>query len=405
MTGQKGVAGDAGRLPLTVGVITETYPPEINGVANTLRHLVEGLEQRGHRVQLVRPRQHGDRTLYQVDGRTETLVPGLPIPGYRDLRFGLPVYWRLERMWRKALPDVVYIATEGPLGHAALTAARTFAIPALTGFHTQFHQYSTHYGLGLLKGPIAESLRRFHNRSDATLVPTAALRDDLIERGFRNVKVLGRGVDTELFDPRRRSAELRRSWGCPPSGRVLLYVGRLAAEKNLDLVLRTFQSIANTTPDARLVLVGDGPERERRRHTHPGLILPGAKVGVELAEHYASGDLFLFPSLTETFGNVVPEAMASGLPVIAFDYAAAGACIRSQENGVRVPVGDAGAFADAAAAAFADDTRLRLMSKGARETAEHMSWARIVQDLEERFFEVLPPWRRHPNGSALAAPV
>lgn len=161
-------------------------------------------------------------------------------------------------------------------------------------------------------------------------------------------------MDTELFDPRRRNEELRRSWGCPPAGPVALHVGRLAAEKNLELALEAFRAISASTPDAKLVPVGDGPKRQRLHHTYPDLVMPGVKVGVEFAEHYASGDLFLSPSLTETFGNVVLEAMASGLPVIAFDYAAAGTCIRSRENGIRVPMRDADAFIAAAATAFAD---------------------------------------------------
>jgi glycosyltransferase involved in cell wall biosynthesis len=385
-------------------MITETYPPEINGVANTLRHLVEGLEGRGHRIQLVRPRQPGERAGGGKSSSTEVLVPGLPIPGYRGLRFGLPVYWRLRRLWRKTPPDAVYIATQGPLGRAALNAASTLVIPAVTGFHTQFHQYSSHYGLGLLKGPIVDSLRRFHNRSDATLVPTDELRDELTSLEFHNVRLLSRGVDTKLFHPARRSDDLRREWGCPDAGPIVLYVGRLASEKNLELALRAFDGIAARFPAAKLVLVGDGPERENLRQTRPEAVLTGAKVGVELAEHYASGDLFLFPSLTETFGNVVLEAMASGVAVIAFDYAAAGTCIRRGENGIPAPKGDADAFVEAAVAAAADSARLDAMRSGARATAEQMSWRRVVGDLEELFFEVIRRRREHANETLAPTP-
>jgi glycosyltransferase involved in cell wall biosynthesis len=169
----------------------------------------------------------------------------------------------------------------------------------------------------------------------------------------------------------------------------VLYVGRLAAEKNLELARKAFQDIASSLPDVRFVLVGDGPELLRLRHAHPELILTGAKRGIELAEHYASGDLFLFPSLTETFGNVVPEAMASGLPVVAFDYAAAGAYIRSWQNGIKVPKGDAGSFREAATAAFGNGAALEAMAKCARVTAEGMSWSRILGDLEERFVDTI----------------
>lgn len=374
---------------LRVGVVTETYPPEINGVANTMLHLVEGLEKRGHRIALIRPRQPGESRTTGAIERPQILVPSLPIPGYSGLRFGLPVYWRLMRTWRRAPPDLIYIATQGPLGRAALNAARVIGIPSLTGFHTQFHQYSSHYGLGLLKGPIVENLRRFHNRSDATLVPNKVLRGELIDLGFENVHLFSRGVNTELFDPDRRSEELRRSWGCAPGGSAVLYVGRLAAEKNLELALQAFERIVAKAPDTKFILVGEGPERERLRRTHPKLILPGSKIDVELATHYASADMFLFPSLTETFGNVVLEALASALPTVAFDYAAAGACIRGQENGIKVPLGDSEAFVEAAVNALGDEARLRTMRDAARITAENMSWERVLADLEKLFFEVI----------------
>jgi glycosyltransferase involved in cell wall biosynthesis len=261
---------------LRVTVVTETYPPEINGVANTMRHLVVRLTGRGHQIQVVRPRQAADGGPHAEGLATETLVPGLPIPGYPGLRFGLPVYWRLRRLWRLRRPDVIYIATEGPLGQAALMAARASAIPTLTGFHTQFQQYSLHYGLGLLAAPIARALRRFHNRSDATLVPTAELRDRLIAQGFTRVQVAGRGVDTALFTPARRRAELRSRWGCGPLDPALLYVGRLAAEKNIKLVLETFSRTRVALPNAQCILVGDGPELARLRQAYPQFHFAGA---------------------------------------------------------------------------------------------------------------------------------
>ncbi len=183
------MAGMSAQRPLQLAIITETYPPEINGVVNIMHQLVLGLERRGHRVHVVRPRQTGNPRSCEARHPAETLVPGLPIPGYRGLRFGLPVFWRLRRLWRRERPDLVYIATQGPLGHAALRAARGAGAPAVTGFHTQFDQYSQHYGLGILTRPIEWTLRKFHNSSDAILVPTAELPDRLRGRGFVNVQV------------------------------------------------------------------------------------------------------------------------------------------------------------------------------------------------------------------------
>lgn len=374
---------------LEIAIVTETYPPEINGVANTMRYLAEGLAQRGHRILLIRPRQRMDALQPDPIPIVQLLVPGVPLPGYRGLRLGLPVYWRLRRLWGRATPNLIYIATQGPLGHAALAAARALNIPTVTGFHTQFHQYSEHYGLGLLTRPITAALRRFHNRSDMTLVPTAALQAQLSTAGFHHVQVFGRGVDVARFSPAWREPQLRRSWGCDEATLVCLFVGRLAAEKNLDLARAAFRAILAECAGARFVLVGDGPELERLRRECPDFICPGAKVGVELSAHYACGDLFLFPSLTETFGNVVTEAMASGLPVIAFDYAAAQTYIVSGENGVTLPVGDDAAFIAAARRLAREPGPLRQMGQAARKTAEGIRWDLVLGTVEECLAEVL----------------
>ncbi|NBC48097.1 MAG: glycosyltransferase [Gammaproteobacteria bacterium] len=381
---------------LYVALVTETYPPEINGVANTLSQLANGLERRGHRVGLVRPRQPADRPQAQhAPARSQAaepcqlLVGGLPLPGYRGLRFGLPAWKRLRQLWQDSRPDAVYIATEGPLGHAALRVAERLEIPALTGFHTQFQQYCSHYGVGLLMRPIAHLLRRFHNRSQATLVPTRSLQRDLSRDGFRNLHVLSRGVDTGRFSPAHRSRALRRSWGCDDQSLVALYVGRIAAEKNVALAIEAFERIHHAQPNSRCVLVGDGPELAQLRQHHPGHVYTGAKIGHELAVHYASADLFIFPSLTETFGNVLTEALASGIAPIAFDYAAASEHLHDGVNGYSVPMADRAAFLRCAEQAAEDRGRLSDLGRAARQTAESLSWERVIADLEDRLFSVI----------------
>ena len=378
---------------LHVGVVTETYPPEINGVANTMRHLVEGLAARGHVVHLVRPRQPRRGCVSPPPNLgpriQQTLVPGFPIPGYRGLRFGFPVFSPLRGLLRGHRLDVLYIATQGPLGHAALTVARLERVPTVTGFHTQFHQYSRHYGLAILTRSIVRALRRFHNRSDATLVPTRELEAELAGQGFANLHLFGRGVDVELFSPQRRDPRLRGAWGCGPDDLAVLYVGRVAAEKNLDLAREAFEAIEATCPKARFVIVGDGPALAHLQRDHPRFVCTGSRVGEALAAHYASADLFLFPSLTETFGNVVPEAMASALPVVAFDYAAAHAAIVSDVNGVTVAPNDSAGFVAAAVRIAQDRARLRTMGVAARRAAEGMSWERVLGDVEERLLEVV----------------
>lgn len=359
--------------PLNLALVTETWPPEINGVAMTLSRLAGGLRENGWRVSLVRPRQRNESE-WTDPGFGQLLVPGLPIPGYAGLRFGLPVVGTLRRNWSQQRPDVVHIATEGPLGWAALQVASSLNIPVTSTFHTNFHRYCKHYRIGWLRGLVTRHLRQFHNRSAFTMVPNDVLRQDLQQEGYRNVVVLGRGVDTGLFSPARRSVELRAQWGVPEHGLAVIYVGRLAPEKNLRTLEAAFEAIERRNPLARMVWVGDGPELDRLRKSHPHHVFAGAKLGSELAEHYASGDLFLFPSQTETYGNVVPEAMASGLAVAAFDYAAAAIYVRDQHNGMLAELGDQQAFIAKAAALAADPEKIRQFKQLAPEAVSPHTW-------------------------------
>jgi glycosyltransferase involved in cell wall biosynthesis len=369
------------RQPLHVAVVSETYPPEINGVAMTTGRNVHGLLREGHSVELIRPRQHPNDIAATAAGFDEWLVPGLAIPRYDMLRMGLPAKQSLLRRWSQRRPDIVHVVTEGPLGWSALAAARSLYLPVSSGFHTNFHSYSRHYGIGWLKGPITAYLREFHNRTDATMVPTADMAGELAHAGYRNLRVVGRGVDTQLFSPTRRSAELRRSWGLGADDLAIIGVGRLAAEKNLRLTIATYLAIREQVPNARLVLVGDGPERKRIAAACPECIFAGMRTGEDLATHYASGDLFLFPSLTETWGNVTTEALASGLAVVAFDYAAARVLIEDGRNGLVVAHGDPVAFIEAAKRIAGDPQLRAALRLHAREGVARMGWGSVVGDL------------------------
>ncbi|HEX5394273.1 MAG TPA: glycosyltransferase family 1 protein [Rhodocyclaceae bacterium] len=372
---------------LRVALVTETFAPEINGVAMTLGRMVEGLRQRGHSVQLVRPRQHRADAPPPEPGLEQVLVPGLPIPRYPGLRFGLPNGRHLRRLWNAQRPHIVHVATEGPLGWAALNTARRMGIPVSSTFHTNFDAYSRYYGIGWLRGGIISYLRQFHNRAATTLVPTRRQADSLDANGFRNVGVLSRGVDTRLFSPSRRSENLRARWGLDQDALVVAYVGRIAKEKNLGLLIRAFDAIQQRAPNARLLFVGDGPATAelKRRQDKSRYIFAGMRHGVDLAEHYASADLFLFPSLTETFGNVTTEALASGLPVVAFDYGAAGELIIDGENGRLAPLDDEDAFINAAVQlALAPGRRQSLRGMAAPSVA-HLDWDCI----HDRFEAVL----------------
>ena len=373
---------------LRIAVVTETYPPEINGVAMTISRMVEGLRQR-HEVELIRPRQNPLDTAKNEAGLQEVLVRGFPIPRYPGLKLGLPAKRLLIKRWTENRPDVVHLVTEGPLGSSALSAARKLGIPVSSDFHTNFHSYSRHYGFGWLQKTIAAHLRKLHNRTDTTLVPTRELRDDLAQNGYQNLRVVARGVDTSLFHPSKRSEKLRLQWGVVADDELaVIYVGRISPEKNLPLVLRTFKVLQAGNPKMKLVLVGDGPVRAELQRQNPEYVFAGMRTGEDLATHYASGDIFLFPSMTETYGNVTVEAMASGLAVVAYRYAAAAEHISHGENGLHAEYGNEEEFIQQACALASDAARIERLRWQAHQTMLKLDWEYVVDEFEHALAEL-----------------
>ncbi len=388
---------------LRVAVVTETYPPEINGVSRTVGLMVEALIERGHEIHLVRPRQGPEPDAPRRPKFRQRLVPGMPIPLYPDLRLGLVSRRSLQRSWSEWRPDVVHVVTEGPLGWAAVAAARRLGIPVSSDFHTNFHSYSRHYGFGLLSGVVARYLRALHNRAHCTLVPTAEMQAGLEGLGFERVEVVGRGVDGDLFDPRRRSEALRSAWGCREGDIAVLHVGRLAPEKNLAHFVEAAEAMRFLTA-ARVVLVGDGPQGATLRARHPDFVFAGMRTGEDLAAHYASADVFLFPSVTETFGNVTLEAMASGLAVVAYDYAAAQRHLRHAVSGLLAPLGDKAEFVKMAAQLARGPALQKRLGAEARRTAEALTWGRVFDEQEAVLRRVAQAGREAPR-TALAESV
>jgi len=374
---------------MRIAVVTETWPPEVNGVAVTLACVVQGLTQRNHSIQLIRPRQERDEVAATEQRLSEMLMRGLPIPRYPQLKLGLPGKKAMVRAWTLQRPDLVHIATEGPLGWSALQAARRLKLPVTSDFRTNFHAYSQHYGVGWLRKPIVAYLRKFHNQTACTMVPTRQLKDELGAAGFQNLQVIARGVDTALFSPQRRSAALRHSWGAEPDTLVLLSVGRLAAEKSLDLVIQAYHALVQDGRKVRLVFAGDGPYRTEIEQRCPEAVLLGMCTHQQLADIYPSADLFVFPSTTETFGNVTLESLASGTPVLAFNCAAAKDLLIPQHNGWLVEAGDVNAFLSQARAIAQDVETLQAMRAATAASVAEQGWDHIVGEVERVFRSTL----------------
>ena len=369
-----------------IAVVTETYPPEINGVARTVGLTVDWLLARGHTVELVRPRQRNEPVRAPHPALHETLTGGAAVPR-SQVQVGFALPGKLSSRWRSSRPDLVHVVTEGPLGWAAVSAARSLGVRVSSDFHTNFHSYAGHYGFGWMQRAVVRYLRAIHNRTVCTLVPTEQLRAELEHLGIERLRVAGRGVDAALFDPARRSAELRRTWGCSGDELVVISVGRLAPEKALDQFANAARSMRAIDPRIRVVVVGDGPVRAPLQRRNPEFHFAGARVGADLGEHYASADVFLFPSTTETFGNVVLEAMASGLAVVAFDDAAARQHIVHAASGLLAPRNDIPLF-NHLAGLLAHDPAMRLsLGCEARRVARGIPWERKFLELEEVLLE------------------
>jgi glycosyltransferase involved in cell wall biosynthesis len=331
---------------MRIGIVSETYPPEINGVALTVHSLAAGLAQRGHSVDLIRPRQSSS---FQDE-------PGIEVTSVR----GGAV----------------------PLGWSAMRTARRLGIPVSSGFHTRFDSYADHYGVGLLTPVVRGYLSRFHQRSAATLVPTDALADELRTMGVSNARLLRRAVDTQLFHPDKRDDALRASWGVAARTPVVLYVGRIAAEKNLDLAVQAFRALQKQVPDARYVWVGDGPARAALEAAHPDFIFAGVQRGEALARYFASADMFPFPSLSETFGNVIIEALAAGLPVVAYAEGAAREHLEDGVNGYCIASGNEAAFIDASCRLASNPALIRHMGRAAQAGVAGLSPDSVIRDFE-----------------------
>ncbi|MBD5778742.1 glycosyltransferase family 1 protein [Pelagicoccus sp. NFK12] len=369
---------------MKLALVTETYPPEINGVAMTLSQLVSGLRDKGHRVQVVRPLQTSEKGDPKTEPDTITVF-GLPIPRYPDLRFGLPSRNRLIHAWQSNRPDIVHVATEGPLGLSAIRAAKSLGIPTTSTFHTNFHSYSEHYNAKFATRIVLAFLRWIHNQTRCTMAPTLELAKQLAAEGFRNMEVFGRGVNLKVFNPQARDENLRRTWGAAPDTPVFIHVSRLAAEKNYDLLQKAYSEIRYRRPDAKFVVIGSGPMEKKLKQDLPFATFPGSiplENRPELARYYASADAFLYPSKTETYGNVATEAMASGNALVAFDYAAPAQHVRQGLTGLISALDDDAGFVASSLAVATDDSLREKLGQAAAAYAPAFDWQPIVDRFE-----------------------
>jgi len=372
-------------MDLRLALFCDSYLPQLNGVSLLLERLVDAVRDRGGAVRVY--------TTTDPNATLDTEIrrwPSVTFWLYPEHRLALPTHASIKRELEAWRPTIVHAASPFGLGLAARRGARALGIPFVSSYHTSWSAYTKFYGLGFLSDFAWRYLRWFHNGGDRTYAPTEATRKELESHGVTHTAIWSRGVDTVRFSPSARSNALRARLGASENTVVCAYVGRLGAEKGLDVAMEGMHRVvARAGANVVCAVAGDGPfEAECRRLAPPGTIFMGRLSGRELSEFYASADVFIFPSATDTFGNVLLEAMSSGLPVIG---AGSGpTCeLLAAGGGITFPPGDAHALATAILGLAADPGRRAAMACAGARYAGACSWNRIFDELVGEYRDVI----------------
>ena len=368
---------------MRIALFTETFLPKVDGIVTRLRHTIEHLERSGDRVLVVAP--EGGLTEYK--GAKIHGVPGMPLPLYPELKLALPPIGTKQAL-EKFKPDLIHVVNPAFLGVGGIYYAKTMNIPLVASYHTHLPQYLQHYGLGALEGLLWELLKAAHNKANLNLCTSSAMVQELTDHGIEKVDLWQRGVDTEMFQPHLASAQMRsRLSQGNPEAPLLLYVGRVSAEKQIEGIKPVLEAI----PEARLAIVGDGPSREALEAHFAGTNthFVGYLQGLELASAFASADAFVFPSRTETLGLVLLEAMAAGCPVVAARSGGIPDIVTDGVNGYLFEPDDRDG-AITATKSLLEATQIREeLRRNARTEAERWGWAAATQQLQNYYHNVL----------------
>jgi len=384
---------------MKIAIVTETYPPQINGVSRTLGRLVEHLARRGHQVLLVHPQyEEAERGGPGLENISTVTLKAWPLPFYREVLLARPPFGAYKQALIAFGPDLVHVATEGGLGLSALRFCRRRGWPVVSSYHTNFDAYARHYRLGWAGPLVRRYLKWFHNQSQATFVASARAMQTLEGAGYQRLKLWPRGVESGQFRPcRPGAARLRERLGIPEKSIVTGHCGRLAAEKNIGYLAEALAAMLRHAPTAHVLVVGDGPQRglfEQTLRATPGVAgrvhFTGYLRGDALADAYAAMNTFAFASRTETFGNVMLEAMASGLPVVALGEGGPRDVIRHGETGLLLPPEARPEKMAGVLMEWAENpNEIHRLGMAARQYAEAASWEMIMDRLGMDYEEII----------------
>ncbi|PSQ88119.1 MAG: glycosyl transferase family 1 [Bacteroidetes bacterium QH_2_63_10] len=380
----------ARRPPKRVAFFAGAYNHIADGVSLTLNRLVDYLERQGVAVRVFAPTV--DDPAIEDHAGTLVPVPSVPVPGRSEYRLSLGISPSARQALNEFAPTLYHIATPDLLGRHALSFAQSTDVPVVASYHTHFSSYLKYYHLGLLKTPVWSYLRSFYNQCRQIYVPTVAIAEVLRDHGISDgLRLWRRGVDADQFSPVHRSEAWRRAHGIGDDEVVVAIVSRLVWEKGLDAYAQVIERLERQNIPHHSLVVGDGPAREALEARLPNATFTGFLEGDALARVYASSDLFLFPSDTETFGNVTLEAMASGLPTVCADAAGSRDLVDDGTTGRLCPPGDVDVFTEAVRTLIANDSLRNQMSTAAHERAQDFTWTSVLRRMNRYYGEVLEP--------------
>jgi phosphatidylinositol alpha 1,6-mannosyltransferase len=380
-------APSASKPELRLALFTGNYNYIKDGVALTLNRLVGFLERRGIPVLVIAPT--GPTPAFEAIGELIS-VPSLPIPFRSEYRISLGLSRKARRRLEAFRPTLFHIAVPDILGYQALKLAGIWKVPVVASFHTRYDTYLKFYGLDLLESLGRKYFGYFYNKCAQVYPPSESMADIIRAEGFsQNVRVWSRGVDAEHFNPANRSLDWRRSLGLADDEVIVVFVGRLVKEKNTGILVRIFDALAKQGTPFRAMIVGDGPEEARMKAALPNGIFTGFLHGDALARAYASADVFLFPSESETFGNVTLEAMASGLPSVCANASGSRSLVVDGVTGYLVDPASEAAYVVKLGDLVRDSELRAKMGQDARARAQSFSWDHILDGLLENYYEVI----------------
>lgn len=371
---------------MKIAVFTDTFLPQINGVTNTLNKLMEYYEANNIEYLIFAP----DNDIKKNENYNIQRFFSIKFFLYPECRIAFPNAFRLNTSLSSFKPDIIQLMTEFNMGRAGLRYGKKHGIPTISNYTTNFSQYLNYYNLDFLNNYIWNYMRWFHNQNDLTLCPSEEIRRYLKKEGISNTGIFSRGIDSKNFNPNLRSEELRNQLGVEDK-LVFLYVGRVSPEKDLDILIDAYKAVFEKYRNKiALIITGEGPYLEKCKNDFPkGTIFTGFKKGRELAQIYASSDVFVFPSSTETFGNVVLEAMASGIPVIGADAGGVKEIIKHGVNGLKFKARNVNELINSMTELIKNKDLRNTLKINGRNTGLNRSWNKVFHGLMDDYNDVL----------------